>query len=81
MRKARPGEEMPKKSNQVPRSLVDAVNQNWEIVEQLSSWRFKGANVRDGFFRLTKKGSAKTLMVRYRALYDLGQPYFLEDRP
>ena len=62
-----------------PRSLVDAVEQNWEIREQLSAWRFKGANARDGFFRLTKKGSRKTLIVRYRALYDLGAPYFLED--
>jgi hypothetical protein len=60
-----------------PRSLVDAVEQNFEITEQLSSWRFAGANCREGFFLLKKKGS-KTLMVKYRALYDLGKPYFLE---
>ena len=42
-------------TNKAPRSLVDAVEQNWEIVEQLSSWRFKGGNSRDGFFRLRKK--------------------------
>jgi hypothetical protein len=67
------------KPPQLPRNLLDAVNQNWEIVEQLSSWRFKGSCARDGFFRLKKEGYPKTLMVSYRALYELGSPYFLED--
>ena len=71
-----------KRSLEAPRSLVDGVNQGWEIVEQLSSWKFQGGNIRDGFFRLAKKGCSKQLMVRYRALYELGDPYFLEaDRP
>lgn len=63
-----------------PRSLVDAVNQGWEISEQLSSWKFRGANKREGFFILfNKKVSPHQLMVRYTALYELGQPYFLEE--
>ncbi len=71
-----------KRSVQVPRNLIDAINQDWEIVEQLSSWRFKGSCARDGFFRLKKNGCSKTLMVSYRALYDMSAPYFLEaDQP
>jgi hypothetical protein len=62
----------------VTRSLVDALNQGWEVQEQLSSWSFSGANKREGFFRLTNEHSNGTLMVRYLALYELGKPYFLE---
>ena len=75
----------------VPRSIVEAVNQGWEIREQLGSWHFDGylrpgedfhwrhANARNGFFRLKKPGSRETLMIPFRALYDLGKPYFFED--
>ena len=71
------------------RSIVEAVNQGWEIREQLSSWHFDGhlrprlristgamQTARDGFFRLKKPRSRETLMIPFRALYDLGKPYF-----
>ena len=74
----------PKNSNSpAPRSFNEALEKGWKIHEQLSSWNFKTANKREGFLLLTNgKASSKTLMVRYTALYELGEPYFLEvDRP
>ena len=62
----------------VPRSFEEALTKGWRIHEQLSSWSFKRANKREGFLVLTKGNAVKTLTVRYTALYELGEPYFLE---
>lgn len=69
------------RSGRTPRSFEEALTKGWTIHEQLSSWNFKRANKREGFLLLTK-GASKTLMVRYTALYELGEPYFLKvDQP
>ena len=70
-------------SSRTPRSFGEALKKGWRIHEQLSSWNFDRANKREGFLLLiSRKASSKTLMVRYTALYELGEPYFLEaDRP
>ena len=66
-------------SGRMPRNFEEALTNGWKIHEQLSSWRFDRANKREGFLLLTNgKPSSKTLMVRYTALYELGEPYFLE---
>ncbi len=59
-----------------PQSFEDALKQGWKVEEQLSAWNFRHSNKREGFLRLVKAKSGKTLMVRYSALYDFGTPYF-----
>jgi hypothetical protein len=80
------------KKLRIPRNIIEAVNQGWQIVEQSSSWHFDGgmrpgeyfrwrdANAREGFFRLKKPRSRETLFVPFLALYDMGRPYFLGDK-
>lgn len=62
-----------------PRSLAEALAAGWKIGEQLSTWDFRPANKREGFLRLSRGKTSKTLMVQYTALYSLSAPYFLED--
>lgn len=64
--------------SRVPRSFEEALTHGWRIHEQLSSWNFKPGNKREGFLILTRPKASRTLMVKYTALYELGEPYFLE---
>jgi hypothetical protein len=68
--------------SQAPRSLEEAFAQGWTVHEQLASWQFNGSNRREGFLMLGKggPGETRTLMVRHLALYELGEPYFVEAR-
>ena len=65
-------------SSRVPRSFEEALCKGWRVHEQLSSWNFKPGNKREGFLLLTRPKASRTLMVKYAALYELGEPYFLE---
>jgi hypothetical protein len=68
--------------SRAPRSLEEALAQGWTVREQLASWQFNGSNRREGFLMLGKggPGETRTLMVRHLALYELGEPYFVEAR-
>jgi hypothetical protein len=68
-----------KRSLRAPRNLGEALAGGWKIHEQLSSWNFKLANKLEGFLLLSHGKVSKTLMVQYKALYEPGEPYFLED--
>jgi hypothetical protein len=66
------------KASDAPQSFEEALGRGWRVHEQLSSWNFKPANKREGFLILTHSKTSRTLMVKYTALYELSEPYFLE---
>jgi hypothetical protein len=74
-----------KSSPRAPLNILDALKQGWGIDEQLSTWRFNGVTAREGYFRMSQhdrkggRNSRKTLMISYKALYDMGVPYFFEE--
>jgi len=70
---------MAKKSKQLkrPKSLREAFDDGWKIVEDLSSWKIGESTRREGFliFRKPRCGTER-LQIPFTALYDLKRPYF-----
>ena len=65
-----------------PRSLQHALDGGWRVDEELSWWEFHGSSKRTGFLFFKKKGAgAERLMISFTALYDVGRPHFLGERP
>jgi len=66
-----------------PKSLQEALEHGWRIDEELTTWEFCGnSNKRRGFLFLKKKSAgAERLMLSFTALYDVGRPHFLGERP
>ena len=65
-----------------PKNLQQALANGWTIDEQLSWWEFHGGNKRTGFLFLKKKSAGgERLILSFTALYDVGRPHFLGERP